>query len=105
RRSAPPCQPDCDGPCCLRGVIARSASGVDVSRPSRVHLRYGPVTRSPPYGGFVDGLQSLGFPPPCHPSYGASGSCPGGTSTRWMHLPFLDTRSPHPPAPAPRGGW
>jgi len=28
RRSAPPRQPDCDGPCCLRGVIDRSASGV-----------------------------------------------------------------------------
>src|SRR5437867_7351186 len=47
RRSAPPRQPACDGPCCLRGVIDRSASGVDVSGPSRVHLRYGPVTRSP----------------------------------------------------------
>src|SRR6266704_1984852 len=32
RRSAPPRQPDCDGPCCLRGVIDRSASGVWIFR-------------------------------------------------------------------------
>src|SRR5207253_2637676 len=25
---------------------------------------------------FVDGLQGFGFPPPCHPSYGVSGSYP-----------------------------
>ena len=31
--------------------------------------------------GVVDGLQSVGFPPPCHPSYGASGSCPGGSTS------------------------
>ena len=34
----------------------------------------------------------LGLPPPCYPSYGASGSCPGGTNTRETHLPSLDTR-------------
>ena len=28
---------------------------------------------------FVDGLQGFGFPPPCHPSYGTSGSCPRGS--------------------------
>src|SRR5436189_189501 len=39
-----------------------------------------PPTRSHPSDGFVDGLQSFGFPPPCHPSYGASGCCPGGTA-------------------------
>src|ERR1019366_8516401 len=43
----------------------------------RVHFHYGPVTRNLPEGDLVDGLQSLGFPPPCHPSYGASDSCPG----------------------------
>src|SRR3989441_9866855 len=32
RRSAPPRQPDCVGPCCLRGVIDRSASGVWIFR-------------------------------------------------------------------------
>src|SRR3989441_11449395 len=32
RRSAPPRQPACDGPCCLRGVIDRSASGVWIFR-------------------------------------------------------------------------
>jgi hypothetical protein len=47
------------------------------SRPLRVHSHYGPVTRDLPQGDLVDGLQSLGFPPPCHPSYGASDFCPG----------------------------
>src|SRR6202040_4467151 len=47
------------------------------SRPLRVHSHYGPVTRDLPKGDLVDGLQSLGFPPPCHPSYGASDFCPG----------------------------
>lgn len=31
---------------------------------------------------FVNGLQKLGFPPSCHSSYGASGSCPGGLLPR-----------------------
>ena len=30
---------------------------------------------------FVDGLQMLGFPPICHPSYGASDSYPGRTDS------------------------
>ena len=33
-----------------------------------VRLRYDPVTRCHPADGVVDGLQRLGFPPPCHPS-------------------------------------
>src|SRR2546422_4012341 len=32
RRNAPPRQPDCVGPCCLRGVNDRSASGVWIFR-------------------------------------------------------------------------
>ena len=36
-----------------------------------VHCRYGPVTRRLPRET-VDRLQSLGFPPPCYPNYGAS---------------------------------
>src|SRR5206468_11104573 len=47
RRSVPPRQPDCGSPYCLRGVLVRSASGADFPGPTRVHLRYGPVTRSP----------------------------------------------------------
>jgi hypothetical protein len=34
-----------------------------------------------PSDGFVDGLQGFGFPPPCHPSYGTSGSCPRGSTS------------------------
>src|SRR5262249_1733568 len=29
-----------------------------------------------PKGDLVDRLQSLGFPPPCYPNYGAPDSCP-----------------------------
>ena len=48
-----------------------------------VHSRCGPATRSPSdIDGFVDGLQNLGFPPSCHPSYGASGCYPGGSVSR-----------------------
>jgi putative transposase len=39
--------------------------------------RHGPVTRRLPEGDVVDRLQSLGFPPPCYPNYGAPDSCPG----------------------------
>jgi hypothetical protein len=41
RRSEPPRQPDCVGPCCLRGVIGRSASGVGIFRG---HLTFTCVT-------------------------------------------------------------
>jgi hypothetical protein len=27
------------------------------------------------------GFRSFGFPPACHPSYGAPDSCPGGTGS------------------------
>jgi hypothetical protein len=47
----------------------------------RVHFRYGPATRSLPSGDFVDGLQDFGFPPSCHPNYGAPDSCPGRSIT------------------------
>ena len=50
RRSGPPRQPDCDGPCCLRPSSTGSASGACVFRGHLcVHLRYGPVTRSPSF--------------------------------------------------------
>ena len=31
-----------------------------------------------PRDGFVDGLQVIGLPPPCHPSYGALALTPTG---------------------------
>ena len=65
-------------PCCLRPSVAGSAFGATHFRGHlRVHFRYGPVTRDLPKGGLVDRLQSLGFPPPCYPSYGAPDCCPG----------------------------
>jgi transposase InsO family protein len=46
----------------------------------------------PPPEGFVDGLQGVGLPLPCHPSYGAAGSCPGGTAPAEHVSITLDTR-------------
>src|ERR1035437_8310662 len=65
-------------PCCLRPSVAGSALEFTHFRGHfRLHFHYGPVTRDLPEGDLVDGLQSLGFPPPCHPSYGVPDSCPG----------------------------
>ena len=47
----------------------------------RVHLRYGPVTRTFPQERSVDRLQILGFPPTCYPSYGAPDFYPGRTNS------------------------
>ena len=56
-----------------------------------VHVRDGPVTCNHPDDGLVDGLQILGFPPPCHPRDKASGGYLAGlspaeqASLRWTH--------------------
>ena len=64
-------------------TVAGSASEVPHFRGHCcVRLRYGPVTRCHPEDGAVDGLQKFGFPPPCHPSYKASGSYLGGANSR-----------------------
>jgi hypothetical protein len=48
RRSGPPHQPVCGGPCCLRPSIMDSASGASLFRGYRcVHFPYGPGTRRP----------------------------------------------------------
>ena len=48
RRSDPPRQPACGGPCCLRPPIKDSASGTSLFRGYLcVHSRYGPGTRWP----------------------------------------------------------
>ena len=36
------------------------------------------------------GFSSVSLPPDCYPSYGASGSYPGGTDSHGTHLPYLD---------------
>ena len=67
-----PRRPDFGTPCCLRPSVAGSAFGSTHFRGHlRVHCCYSPVTRNLPLGDLVDRLQSLGFPPPCYPSYGA----------------------------------
>src|ERR1700693_627708 len=73
-----PRRSDFGTPCCLRPSVAGSALGATHFRGHlRVYFRYGPVTRNLPKGDLVDRLQSLGFPPPCYPNYGAPGFCPG----------------------------
>ena len=41
---------------------------------------------------FVDGLQILGFPPICHPSYRVPDSYPGRTNSCQTCQPLLDTQ-------------
>src|SRR5215813_1245442 len=45
-----------------------------------VHSRYGPVTHSPPQGGFVGWLHPLRFLHECNPSYGGLAFTPVGLS-------------------------
>ena len=91
RRSDGPSQPDYDPSCCLRPRIASSTSRVKFRGHIRVRLHYGPVTRCHPEDGLVDGLQRLGFPPPCHPSYKALALTLAGLTPaervrlRWTH--------------------
>src|SRR6266403_1393805 len=65
--------------------------GYSFSRPQCVHFCYGPVTRSLPWGDFVDRLQSFSFHHLCYPNYGALTSTPAGlspaehASLRWTH--------------------
>ena len=59
-------------------AIARPP-GLFLSRPPHVHFRYGPPAHHPK-GGFVSGLQAIGFPPTCHSSYGAVAIAPAGLS-------------------------
>ena len=51
--------------------------GYALSGPLSRSLSLRPGDSSSPRGDVVDRLQSLGFPPPCYPNYGASDSCPG----------------------------
>ena len=52
-----------------------------------------PGDSQPSFDGFVGRLQSLGFPPPCYPSYGAPTLTPVGlsptecASLSWTHRP------------------
>src|SRR5258708_35817858 len=62
-----------------------------LSRPQRVHLCYGPVTRSLPWGYLGYRLQSFSFHHLCYPTYGALTPTPAGlspaehASLRWTH--------------------
>jgi hypothetical protein len=94
RRSRVSCQPAYDPRCCLRPTETGSASGPSAFRGYLcIRLRCGPVTRNRPFDDSVDGLQVIGFPPLCHPSYQASGFCLDGTffplnapAFNWTHF-------------------
>ena len=45
-----------------------------------------------PYGGRVNGLQIIGFPPPCHPNYGALALTPAGLSPAERASLLLDAQ-------------
>src|SRR5215472_13740196 len=83
----------CPEPCSLRLRPRSSTSRVVISRLPHVRFRYSLVTHNHPFNGLVGRLQSLGFPPPCYPSYGAPTLTPVGlpptecASLSWMHGP------------------
>jgi hypothetical protein len=83
----------CAESCGLRLRPRSSTSRVVIARLPYVRFRYSLVTRDHPFDGFVDRLQSLGFPPPCYPSYGAPTLTPVGlsptecASLSWTHRP------------------
>jgi hypothetical protein len=83
----------CAESCGLRLRPRSSTSRVVIARLPYVRFRYSLVTRDHPFDGFVDRLQSLGFPPPCYPSYGAPTLTPVGlsptecASLSWTHGP------------------
>src|SRR5215467_11531746 len=72
----------CPEPCSLRLRPRSSTSRVVISRLPHVRFRYSLVTHNHPFDGLVGRLQSLGFPPPCYPSYGAR------LLPRWDCLPL-----------------
>src|SRR5262249_43763823 len=80
-------------PCSLRSRPRSSTPRVAISRLPHVRFRYSLVTRNHPFDGFVGRLQSLGFPPPCYPNYGAPTLTPVGlsptecASLSWTHRP------------------
>ena len=92
RRSGPPPQPVCDGPCylhlhgCRLGLRSYHFRGHLC-----VRLRYGLATRPHPTDEAVERLQKVGFPSPCAPSYRALAFPLVGlpptehASLRWTH--------------------
>src|SRR5262245_63681895 len=54
--------------------------------PAFTHITARPLAHHPS-DGLVDGLQGFGFLPRCHPSYGTSGSCLGGSTSHSTRLP------------------
>ena len=92
RRSGPPRQPVCDGPCCLHLHGCRlGLRSYHFRGHLCVRLRYGLATRPHPTDEAVERLQKVGFPSPCAPSYRALAFPLVGlpptehASLRWTH--------------------
>jgi hypothetical protein len=89
----PPRQPACDGSCGLRVFTNAQPPG---HFSFRATCAFTPVAArtlaDPPCEGVVDGLQNVGYPSSCHPSYGAAGSCPSGTVSAEHISVTLDAR-------------
>ena len=83
---------NCDAPCCLRPKSEGSAFDVkDFRGHKQVHLRYGPVTRSPFLrNGFVNRLQDSQFPSFLLFKLLGFDSYPGGTDSHCSCQPSLD---------------
>src|SRR5215472_17771214 len=97
RRSGPPRQPGCDGPCCLHLHGCRlGLRGYHFRGHLCVRLRYGLETRPHPVDEVVERLQKVGFPSPCAPSYRALALPLIGfpptehASLRWTHTRTCD---------------
>ena len=83
----------CTEPCRLRFRPRSSTSRVADFEATSRSLTLQPGDSQPSFDGSVGRLQSLGFPPPCYPSYGAPTLTPVGlsptecASLSWTHRP------------------
>ncbi len=69
-----------------------------------VHFHYGPLTRNHPFGGSVDRLHGLGYPPPCYPSYKTLASILVGLNPT-EHARFIWTHNRTCGSPASGSLW
>ena len=92
-RMKPPHRSGCNGPCCLRPASESSASGDAFSRPFMRSLSLRPNgSLTILKDGFVNKLQSFGFPTLCYPSYEAPDYYLGGSSPTEHASLSLDMR-------------
>jgi hypothetical protein len=89
----------CVEPCSLRFRPKSLTSRVADFEATSRSLSLQPGDSQPSFDGSVGRLQSLGFPPPCYPSYGAPTLTPVGlsppecASLSWTHRPAQRSRT------------